>query len=754
MAFLSFLDRTKPVYILAACCILIAINLSVNMLLNTSGSLAIFNGAFEVTFSTLVTVFLFLIYTTAKKNDVVFSRTLIWMALAMSAWSVGDAIYLYYICIKVDPFISPSDVFYIGATLLTIASVLTIPGTQPPSHRRNMVFVEISILVLSATVLFTSTILLRGKPDLSYDLFTLLMVFVYPVLDIVLLWLIIIIYFAYPVKSSQKVLGIFFAGALFIFSSDLYYLFSSLYGPLSRDYLVDVGYYVFYLMMLLAALAGFKNIRQRISEEDKKTNAFKSGNWIVFIPGVFLILVIGFLLVFVLNQSFILSNGVIILIAFIIILFILHQYMVIADNIKLTKEMRQINEQLEKKVEQRTAELSEANSELQEEMKERERAEEHLARSNQDLALMNRDKDKLFSILAHDLRNPLGSMMNLTDLMIENIRDFDESELMEIIATLNKSATQTFQLFNDLLAWSAVQMGRGEREKELFPVEEVVSETLVILASEAERKQIAISTEIDKEVMAFADKFAIQTVVRNLLSNAVKFTPLQGNVTIKAEKYTEFVKISVIDTGIGIAREKLKRIFRVDSVSSSPGTDGEKGTGFGLLLCKDLIERNDGKIWIESEKGKGSTFIFTLPLNSNENDSPTASRKLPATRIQSTYDHLAKITFTTMSGEINLRILRSELSLIWSSTEYNPDYSVLVDLRYATFDLDTNDIPEVLEIFSAMPGKKKNRKFALLTATPQQVALSTMFGQNIKARYPFIVEVFSTQEAALNWLGM
>ena len=751
MTLLSFPDRTKPIHIIAASIVFAALSVLVNLLPFSSESLEILNAVLVVIFSISITVFVCLIYVLSKKNNFIFSRTLSWICLAMIAWTLGDIVYLYLKCLKVDPFISPTDLFYIAASLLIIVAVLTISGSIPRSQRRNMVFVEISILVLSAIVLFAIILLQRGKPDLSFDLLTLLMVFVYPVLDIILIWIIIILYFAYPVKNSQKVITLFFIGAICIFFSDLYYLICSIYEDLPGEYLFDLGYYAFYTFVLLAGLKGFKLIRWREPDAGKKPTAFKSGNWIVFLPGVFLVVVIGLLLGFAFNQTFVMFHGMIALIAFIIILFIVHQYMVIIDNIRLTKDMRQINVQLEDKVNQRTAELSKANTELQEEMKEREKAEEHLAMSNQDLALLNTDKDKLFSILAHDLRSPLGSMMNLSQLLAENIKDFDEKELLEIIGTLNKSATQTFQLFNDLLAWSAVQMGRGEREKELFSLSEVIAENLVILASEIDKKQIEIHATADIALVAYADRFAIQTVVRNLINNAVKFTHSKGIITIMAEKNKEFVKISVSDNGVGISREKQRKLFRVDAVSPSAGTEGEKGTGFGLLLCKDLVEKNGGKIWLESEKGKGSNFHFTMPFH---NDKDSKIKKATVTRIQYAYDHAARITFTTMTGVISPAILRSELSLMWSSSDYNADFSVLVDVRQASFVVDTNDIPAVLEIFSAMPGSKKNRKFALLTATPQQVAFATMFGQNIKTKYPFIVEIFSTHEAALNWLGV
>ena len=751
MTLLSFLDRTKIKHIIVAGIAYVTVNMLANLLPFNTEIVPIINSAFEVVFSILISVFIFAIYNVSKKNNFVFTRTLFLLFLTILSWAIGDALYIYLLCAGIDPFMSMSDLFYIAASLLLIGTVLTIPGSQPPSHRRNMVFIEISILVLSAAVLFTIMILFRGKPHLSFDLLTLLMVFIYPVLDVLLIWIIIILYFAYPLKSSQKVLSILLVGGLCIFFSDIYYLISSIYAPLKRDYFVGIGYYTLYVTILLAALVGFKTIRELTLENKQKVYAFKSGNWIVFIPGVFLILFIGMVLVFVFKQSFILTHGVIILIVIIIILFILHQYMVIAENIRLTEDMRQINAQLEDKVNQRTAELSKANIELLDEMKEREKAEVHLARSNQDLALINRDKDKLFSILAHDLRSPLGSMMNLTELLAENINDFDEKELLEIIGTLNKSATQTFQLFNDLLAWSAVQMGRGEREKEIFALSEIISGNLIILGAEIDKKQLEIITQVNTSVMAYADRFAVQTVVRNLISNAVKFTPPQGNITIMAEQSSELVKVSISDNGVGISKEKQKKLFRIDTVSSSAGTEGEKGTGFGLLLCKDLVEKNGGKIWLESEIDKGSTFHFTLPVREND---IAETKEISASRIQTSYDYAAKITFTTMTGEINSTVLRSELSLIWSSSDYNADFSVLVDIRQASFVLDTNDIPSILEIFSAMPGNKKSRKFALLTATPQQVAFSTMFRQNIKTKYPFNVEIFSTYEAALNWLGV
>jgi signal transduction histidine kinase len=746
------LDRIKPLHIVIVCAAFIAVNILINYISVESKSLDIFNAAFEVSISAILSGLFLFLYITSKNNQYAFTRSIMWLGFALAAWTLGDALYLYHILINIDPFMSSVDIFYIAATLLVIASVLAIPGSQPPSRRRNMVFIEISILVLSATVIFTILLFAPGNPDLNFDPFTMFMIFIYPVLDIICIWIIMIMFFTYPVKNSQKVLGLMFIGVLFIFLSDLSYLINNLYTTLVSSYIVDMGYYFFYLFLMLAGFIGFKEIRERPTENEKLVATFKQGNWIVFLPGVFLITVIGLLLVFVLNHSFVLYQGIVILIAFVIALFFIHQYLVIIDNIKLTREMRLVNLELESKVEKRTTELSQANAELHEEMLEREKAEVHLASTNQELALVNREKDKLFSIMAHDLRSPLGSMMKLSELLVDNVKDFDENELLEVAVTLNKSASQTFQLLNDLLAWSAVQMGRSDRKKELFHISETIAENVALLTPEAAKKSISITADIDPELQVFADKFAILTVIRNLVNNAIKFTPNSGAIIVTAGQSKNFIKISVIDNGIGIPKEKQNRIFRIDAVSSSPGTEGEKGTGFGLLLCKDLIARNNGELWLESEKGKGSSFHFTLP--EREGDSFVSHTKVKlAARIETNYVHSKKLAFTTLIGEFDPVILRSELSLLWSSSDYNPDYSALVDLRQASFTLDMKEFPEVLRIFASMPGNHINRKFGILTATPQQVAYSTMFGQNIKNKYPFNVEVFSTYEAAINWLG-
>jgi len=754
MTLSAFLDKVKPLHLAVISLVLVSGNIIVNMFIPEEIR-GLFNPIFGLCIAFFTLIGFIALYKESKQKDYSFRRTIFILGLSSLVWTLGDAFYLILIIIGVDPFVSFNDIFYISATLLVLLAVFTIPSSLPPSRRRNMVFIEISILFLSATIIFIVLLLVPGTANLNYDWLTMLMVFIYPVLDIILLWVIVILFFTYPNKSSQKVLGILLGASLFLLVSDMLYLVNSLYSNVIDDYIIDIGYYFFYVFILAAALVGYKEIRQVIPdpETEKKIAPFKQGNWIVFLPGVFLISLIGLLMVFVLTKSFVLFHGVIILIALIVILFIIHQYLVIADNIKLTKEMRLINTQLESKVEERTSALSKANEELLEEMTERKKAEDHLAQINKQLALVNREKDKLFSIMAHDLRSPLGSMMKLSELLVDNFKDFDEEELAEITGTLHKSATQTFQLLNDLLDWSAVQMGRGESKKETFNIFDTINEVVALIEPESSSKQITIKVDSNPEHTAFADKFAIQTVLRNLLNNATKFTPEGGLISIDSVKDVNNLVLSVADNGTGMTKEKQKKIFRVDAVSSTPGTQGEKGSGFGLLLCKDLVEKNGGTIWLESEKGKGSTFSFTLPLPEDSIELPSGRNAMPGGRMEYKSDHIKKLAFNTLFGDITLDFLRVELSLLWTSIDFKPDYSVLIDVRQANLKMEIKDFPDIIRIFADMPSTEINRKFALLTSTPQQVAYSTMFGQSLRKKYPLNVEIFSTYEAALSWLG-
>lgn len=749
MSLSSFTNRTKPKHILFSSIILGVINLLINLLPVSDRALEVFNAVFGMTFAILVTSFLLILYRVSHYQQYSFSRTILWLLITMSGWLTGDFFYLMNILMNVDPFLSISDVFYILSTLLLIVALLSISGTQPVSRKIRMVIIEMSILVLSAAAIFAMLLFSPGNPYLDYDVPSLMLMFAYPVMDILLIWVVMILLFTHSTKSTRKVLGLLLLAIVFLFLSDSIYLINNLYNSIFPDYLADMGYYLYYVMLLLSGLAGFREIRELPTEREKSIAIFRPNNWIVFLPGIFIIAVIGFLITFALSNSLALFHGIIVLIVIIIILYVIHQYLVIDDNIKLGKEMLKINSILESKVDQRTQELSKINTDLLAEINEREKAELNLAKSNEELARLNKDKDRFFTILAHDLRSPVGSIMKLSELIVDNFNDFDQTELLEIVKTIKKSSTHTFELLNDLLSWSAVQMGKAISEQEVFLLANTVSEINSMMSADATAKEIKIKMDIDPSIAVYADNFAIQTVLRNLVSNAIKFTKHHGVIIVNAEQKGEFVKISVIDNGVGIAKDKQVRIFKVDELNSANGTDGEKGTGFGLLLSKDLVERNGGEIGFESEKGKGSVFYFTLPV---PKDSDVSALNENLNSITYNFDQDKQLGFTTITGKVNSKDLETGIKRIWGSGNFNSEYPVIIDMRQADLVIDINELSDFAGIFIERPGDNTNKKLAFLTSSPQHVALSSILSNQLIKKYSLNIEIFSTYEACLAWL--
>ena len=227
---------------------------------------------------------------------------------------------------------------------------------------------------------------------------------------------------------------------------------------------------------------------------------------------------------------------------------------------------------------------------------------------------LNATKDKFFSIIAHDLKNPITAQFTLTSMIIENYKDMGKDELLELIEAVDKAGKQTYRLLENLLYWSRAQIGRLEYDpKEIF-LDEMIRESYDLLFDNAKAKNITLVPVAQSSFAAYGDEEMIKTVLRNLISNAIKFTNQGGTVRVELEKKKEQRIVRVIDNGVGIPPEYLDQIFRIDVVASTPGTEGERGTGLGLILCKEFVEKNGGKLRVESEEGKGSTFSFSLPV--------------------------------------------------------------------------------------------------------------------------------------------
>jgi signal transduction histidine kinase len=231
-----------------------------------------------------------------------------------------------------------------------------------------------------------------------------------------------------------------------------------------------------------------------------------------------------------------------------------------------------------------------------------------------ELLRLNADKDLFISILAHDLKSPFNALLGFSELLTENIHKYDIAEIENHVNRINKSAQNTYKLLEDLLKWSRAQSGKIPFEPQKLSFTDICKDILEILKPNADAKNITINYNPADEINIFADIDMLKTVLRNLVSNAIKFTSKNGAINIRAEENSGNVTISVSDNGTGIAPDNLTKLFDITQIQTSTGTAEETGTGLGLILCKEFVEKHRGKIWAESEVGAGSDFKFTMPI--------------------------------------------------------------------------------------------------------------------------------------------
>lgn len=227
---------------------------------------------------------------------------------------------------------------------------------------------------------------------------------------------------------------------------------------------------------------------------------------------------------------------------------------------------------------------------------------------------LNATKDKFLSILAHDLRNQLGGFMNLSQVLSEEFTEMSPSEQKEMIVLMKESSGSVYKLLENLLEWSSSQRGIIPFEPEWIELNLLVEEVFDYQQIPATHKNVALINNLPKPQYILADRNMLNSILRNLVSNAIKFTREGGKITVNAESADTYVKVFIQDTGVGIGSEIIDKLFRIDVNVSMIGTSQEKGTGLGLILCKEFIDKHNGKIWVESEYGKGSTFFFQLPV--------------------------------------------------------------------------------------------------------------------------------------------
>ena len=252
----------------------------------------------------------------------------------------------------------------------------------------------------------------------------------------------------------------------------------------------------------------------------------------------------------------------------------------------------------------------------QEEVLARIRAHITIKRQREELDRLNATKDRLFSVISHDLRGPFMGLLGALELLRDSSDEFDAATAHELIAGLYESAQKTYQLLENLLEWSRSQQQTTVAHPAELDLAPVVCEAAELFRDGAERKEVRLSVEIPRGARVYADRDQLGTVLRNLINNAVKFTPAGGRVEVSGEATSDSentVRVTVLDTGTGIDPEALPRLFTLDHSVSTVGTDGERGSGLGLLLAHDYVTRNGGTISVQSEPGQGSRFTVSLP---------------------------------------------------------------------------------------------------------------------------------------------
>ena len=235
-----------------------------------------------------------------------------------------------------------------------------------------------------------------------------------------------------------------------------------------------------------------------------------------------------------------------------------------------------------------------------------------LEESEEKLKELNAAKDKLFSIIGHDLKNPFFVISSYAEIINEEYDDLSDEEKHEIIKSIGETSKFANKLLENLLHWARAQTGRIEFKPEPLNLRKMVNSSIDLLKSQASKKNINLTAIIDPTFLVNADKNMLETILRNLTSNSIKFTPENGEVKVTAKDNEDLFEITVSDTGIGLSEGDIKKLFRIDVNNSQIGHHKEKGTGLGLILCKEFVERHGGKIWVESVEGEGSEFKFTI----------------------------------------------------------------------------------------------------------------------------------------------
>jgi len=295
--------------------------------------------------------------------------------------------------------------------------------------------------------------------------------------------------------------------------------------------------------------------------------------------------------------------------------FVISQYKQLHSNLRhLTWQTQQIAKgDLKQKV-SFLGDFSVAFNKMIESLREKQLFEEKIRIQNEQLQKLNATKDKFFTIIAHDLKSPFNSIVGFSELLVEKVKKNDYTGIGKYAGIVLQSSERALELLMNLMEWSRSQTGKLEFNPEYFEIVKLIDDIADLFRDIAGEKAIVITLNLPSINPVFADKAMINTVLRNLISNAIKFTRPGGKIKISAHEKPGELTVSVADNGVGISKSNTHKLFMIEENNTTPGTNNEKGTGLGLILCKEFVEKHSGRIWVESQEDKGSVFTFSLPL--------------------------------------------------------------------------------------------------------------------------------------------
>ncbi len=243
-----------------------------------------------------------------------------------------------------------------------------------------------------------------------------------------------------------------------------------------------------------------------------------------------------------------------------------------------------------------------------------EKFQENIISLNKKVTRDSVEKDKFFSVLSHDLLNPFNALLGFSEMLNEAVANDDKEDTKEYSSIVQQSAKRIYNLLQNLLVWGRMQNGKTKYSPSSVEIEELVSGTIMVVSPIARNKEIRLEWEVRDKMVATVDANMLSSVLQNLITNAIKFTHRQGNVVVKSFEEAGQLNFVVSDTGVGMSQEQIDNLFKLDKTTSTKGTDDESGTGLGLIISKEFIEKHRGKIWVTSTPGKGSNFCFSIPL--------------------------------------------------------------------------------------------------------------------------------------------